>query len=96
MRVGTVIVSCACALVVACTHTSGIQRVGPETYSMSVVASPARGGATAAKRIALEKANDFCASNGRVILVTEMDSGTANLHGDGNAEVTFKCVAASQ
>lgn len=86
----------SCALVAACTHNSGVQRVGPETYSISVVASPARGGATAAKRIALEKANKFCAESGRVILVSEMDSGTTNRHGDGSSEVTFQCVDPTQ
>ena len=76
----------------ACTHSSGVLNVAPDTYSVSAVAAPSRGGVAAAKRIAVEQANEHCSKQGKQILTVGSEGGTTNSYGDGSAEITFKCV----
>jgi hypothetical protein len=80
------------AIMSACTHSSGVLSVAPDTYSVSAVASPSRGGVAAAKRIALEQANEHYSKQDKQILTVGSDGGTTNAYGDGSAEITFKCV----
>ena len=76
----------------ACAQTSGVMKMGPDTYSISVDASLARGGESGARNIALTAANAKCDGEGKEIVVTNISSGRSS-HPGGNAEVTFQCLA---
>ena len=41
------------ALLVACAQSSGVLKLGPDTYSVSVHAAPARGGEVGARKLAI-------------------------------------------
>jgi len=68
-------------------------KMGPDTYTVSAAAAPARGGSSEARKIALTAANEHCAQMGKEILVTNVDTATTNIYGAGSAEVTFRCLA---
>jgi hypothetical protein len=80
------------ALFVGCTQSSGVLKLGPDTYTTSAAAAPAAGGSSEARRIALTQANEHCGQLGKEILVTNIGTATTNLHGAGEAEVTFRCL----
>ena len=48
--------------------------MGPDTYSISVHAAPARGGESGARQIALTEANEYCLKLGKEILVSNISS----------------------
>jgi len=75
-----------------CAMSSGVQKLGPDTYSVSASAAPVRGGYSEARRIALEDANKYCSHIGREIVVTNVDTATTNVHGAGSADITFRCL----
>jgi hypothetical protein len=83
----------ACLLFAGCAQSSGVLKMGLDTYTISAAAAPARGGSSEARKIALAEANQHCAQMGREILVTNIGTATTNLYGAGSAEVTFRCVA---
>ena len=66
--------------------------MGPDTYTVSAAAAPARGGSSEARKIALTEANEHCTQMGKEILVTNVGTATTNIHGAGSAEVTFRCL----
>lgn len=68
-------------------------KMGPDTYSLSVHAAPARGGEPGARSLALSEANAKCAAEGREILVTNIASGRSTHLPGGTVEVTFRCLA---
>lgn len=76
-----------------CAMSNGIQKMGPDTYSVSAMAAPMRGGASGAEIKALESANEFCATQGREIMVKNTSSRTVNGAGAGTAMITFQCLA---
>lgn len=76
-----------------CAYNSGVQTLGPDTYSIVVEASPARGGQAGAHRIAVEHATEKCTALGREILVDNVSRGTGGIMpGNGSAALTFKCL----
>lgn len=79
------------AMLAGCTQASGVLKLGPDTYTTSAAAAPAAGGPSAARRIALTEANEYCAKLGKEILVSNIGSSTTNLYGAGKAEITFHC-----
>ncbi len=83
----------ACLLLAGCAQSSGVLKMGPDTYTISAAAAPARGGSSEARKIALAEANQHCTQMGKEILVTNIGTATTNLYGAGSAEVTFRCVA---
>ena len=83
----------ACLLLSACAQSSGVLKMGPDTYTVSAAAAPARGGSSEARRIALTEANQHCAQMGKEILVTNVGTATTNIYGAGSTEVTFRCLA---
>src|SRR5713101_9637431 len=89
----TAVTCLACVLFAGCAHSSGVLNMGPDTYTVSAAAAPARGGSSEARKIALTAANDHCAQMGKEILVTNVDTATTNIYGAGSAEVTFRCLA---
>jgi hypothetical protein len=78
---------------VGCAQSSGVLKLGPDTYTVSAAAAPARGGSSEARKIALTEANQHCTVMAKEILVTNVVTATTNVHGAGSAEVTFRCLA---
>lgn len=83
----------ASLLLAACAQSSGVLKMGPDTYSASAAAAPARGGYSEARKLALSDANQYCAQMGKEILVTNIGTATTNVYGAGSADVTFRCLA---
>ncbi|MBL6458829.1 hypothetical protein JMJ55_26205 [Belnapia sp. T6] len=73
---------------VACTSvtTSGVNRIGPDSYQISVRASRASGGIIGAEGIALEEADSYCRRLEREILV--VTSGEVR----GAYQASFRCL----
>ncbi len=88
----TAIACVACVLVAGCAHSSGVLKLGPDTYTVSAAASAARGGWASAQKTALTTANDHCAQMGKEILVTNVDAARTNVYGGGSSAVTFRCL----
>ena len=80
-----VLVGLILAALAGCIQSSGVLKLGPDTYTASAAASPFKGGSTEARRIVLTQANEYCAQLGKEILVTKMDSSGTQ------AEITFRC-----
>ena len=58
-------ISVVAAIVLAgCANSSGVVKVGPDTFTISTSASPGKGGVPAAKRIAYQEAAAECAKRG--------------------------------
>lgn len=83
----------ASLLLTACAQSSGVHKMGPDTYSVSVHAAPARGGVSGARSLAITEANEKCAKEGREIVVTNVSSGRSSHLPGGTVEVTFQCLA---
>lgn len=88
-----VIVVVVCGLLSACAQSSGVLKMGPDTYSVSVHAAPARGGEAGARNLALTEANQKCAAEGKEIVVTNIASGRSTHFPGGTVDVTFRCLA---
>lgn len=83
----------AIVLLSGCVNSSGVLPVGPDTYSISVHAAPVRGLA-GARKAALTEANQYCQSQGKSILVKNMDNSTfSSLPGD-DVSIIFQCLSA--
>ena len=76
--------------VAGCAWQSEARKVGDDTYQVSANASPARGGVTGARDMALKNANAKCDSLGKNINVTDMSTEHA-WPTNGVATVTFTC-----
>lgn len=75
-----------------CAQSSGVSQLGPDTYTVSVHAAPARGGAPGARRLALAEAAQQCRTIGRELLVDNLSSGASSHFPGGTVDVTFKCL----
>ncbi|WP_411705403.1 hypothetical protein [Edaphovirga cremea] len=74
-----------------CIQSSGALPLGPDTYSLSVHAAPVRGEA-GARKAALTEASQFCQSQGKEVLVTNISAGgRSSLPGD-NIDIMFRCL----
>lgn len=80
-------------LLAACAQSSGVLKMGPDTYSVSVHAAPVRGGESGARKLALTEANERCSTVGKEILVTNIASGSSSHFPGGTVEVTFLCLS---
>jgi hypothetical protein len=81
-------------MVTGCAMSSGVLKMGPDTYTLSVAAAPARGGVVGAKQLALTQASDYCTAAGREIVVTNISGQSTTRMGAGNVDVTFQCLLA--
>lgn len=80
---------------VSCAQSSGVLKMGPDTYSVSVYAAPVRGGITGAKRIAFKEANEYCTALGKEILISNTalgDSASIGHFYGGTTDITFLCL----
>lgn len=80
-------------ILTGCAQSSGVLKMGPDTYSVSVHAAPARGGESGARQLALSDANQYCAKDGKEILVTNISSGASSHLPGGTVDITFQCLA---
>lgn len=79
-----------CGLLVACAWQSKALKVGDNLYQVSANASPARGGVTGARGMALSNANKHCDAMSKSIEVVDIQTEHA-FPANGVATVTFKC-----
>ena len=85
MSLGLLVVLAGCA------SSSGVQKIGPDTYTVSSSTTGYSGLEAGARKRTLEEANAHCSGMGREIMVTNLNAaGTWNR---GNAAVTFRCLA---
>lgn len=80
----------------ACSHSSGVLKVGPDTYTIATSASFGKGGIPAAKRIAYEEASEQCKQKGglEVFTLSEKSNGTTWVDGMFRFELNFRCLKA--
>jgi hypothetical protein len=85
------IISALFFLILAGCADTGAQKIGRDTYIISV--RVAFSGPSGAKKQALTEANAFCAKQNREMLLDHEDSHECALHGGcGEAEITFLCL----
>jgi hypothetical protein len=77
----------------ATTRSSGVLKVGPDTFTISTTTNGAAGGELGAKQSALEEANRYCSDQKREILVANIDSKRGSAR-DGHATLIFRCLLA--
>ena len=83
-------------VIAGCSHSSGVIKVGPETYTIATSASWGKGGIPAAKRIAYEEASDQCVKQGNLEVFTLSEKSNATTWVDGmfRFELNFRCLKA--
>jgi hypothetical protein len=82
------------AMLTGCSSSSGVLKVGPDTYTISTSASPGKGGIPTAKRIAYQEATVECVTKGNleVFVLSEKSSSPTWTEGMANVEVNFRCL----
>ena len=81
------------ALLAGCANSSGVVKIGPETYTINTSASPGKGGVPAAKRMAYEEAASACASQGlAVFTLSEKTASPTWTEGMATMELNFRCL----
>lgn len=76
-------------LMSACANSSGVLKMGPDTYMVTTYHSKARGGTGGATQAAFEEANKQCSSMAKEMLVMNTDAVVT----DGTAfKLTFQCL----
>lgn len=76
-----------------CANSSGVLKVGPDSYTISTSASPGKGGIPAAKRIAFEEAATACAQQGLELLaLSEKSKSPTWTEGMATMELNFRCL----
>jgi hypothetical protein len=85
------------AFIAGCSHSSGVLKVGPETYTIATSASWGKGGIPAAKRIAYEEASEQCVKQGNLEVFTLSEKSNATTWVDGmfRFELNFRCLKAN-
>lgn len=79
----------------SCAQSSGVLKMGPDTYTVSIHAAPARGGIPGAKKLALTEANNHCTTLNKEIFVTNINSYPSSHFPGGTADITFRCLSSS-
>ena len=90
-------ISVVAAIVLAgCANSSGVVKVGPDTFTISTSASPGKGGVPAAKRIAYQEAAAECAKRGGldVFALSEKAASPTWTEGMATMELNFRCLRA--
>ncbi len=83
-------------LLSGCALSSGIRPVGPDTYAVSEMRAPVRGGGPEAQRVVLAEANAFCQQQNRVFvpLMMTLAGNPYGLYGPSAFDATFQCLTA--
>jgi hypothetical protein len=75
-----------------CANSSGVQKQGADSYTITTSASPGRGGIPAAKRMAYDEASAECAKQGMQIQVhSEESAPTSFTEGSSAVTLNFRC-----
>ncbi len=82
--------ACCCVLLSGCAWNTDVLNVGTNLYQVSSNASPIRGGETAAREMALKRANKHCDKLNGSIEVQSIETSRA-FPSNGVATVTFSC-----
>lgn len=72
-----------------CASSSGVFKVGPDSYRVTSSAITSFGGAGTERDAGIKKAQAHCASMGKT--ATVMDATTEASFTQGTSDVTFKC-----
>jgi hypothetical protein len=81
--------------ITACSNSSGVLKMGPDTFSIATEASFGKGGIPAAKKIAYQGAESECSKRGlEVFVLNERSVGTTFADGMAKAELIFRCLRA--
>ena len=77
-----------------CATTIGIVPVGPDTYAVSEMRSPVRGGGREARRAVLAEASEFCARQGLVSVLLDLrpDGDPFTPYYPTAFDATFRCM----
>ena len=77
-----------------CANSSGVVKIGPDTFTISTSASPGKGGIPAAKRIAYQEAGEECARRGglKVFALSEKTASPTWTEGMASMELNFRCL----
>lgn len=83
------------ATLAGCASTSGVQKIGPDTFLIStqVVLGPNK--ANSSRAAALTEAAQFCEKSGKELLVDNFSTTGQAMSLTGDSQVTFKCLARS-
>lgn len=84
----------AVLLLTACANSSGVVKIGPDTFTISTSASPGKGGVPAAKRIAYQEAGEECSRRGglEVFTLSEKTLSPTWTEGMASMELNFRCL----
>jgi len=83
-------IGCAVVALAGCAWQSEALKMGDDTWQVSANASPARGGITGAREMALRNTNKKCDSLGKKFTETNIQNEHA-FPDNGVATVTFTC-----
>ncbi len=85
-------------LLADCTFSTGIVPVGPDTYTVSEMRSPARGGGAEAQRALLAETDAFCRRQNKQFLAIDMrpDGDPYTPYYPTAFDATFRCVSATR
>lgn len=75
----------------SCTTASEVTQTGPSSYLVTSAACPACGGTAKSASLAIEKAQQFCAASGKMMVMQNVDSQNINAVGAGGSKVEFSC-----
>ena len=80
--------------VTGCAATFGIVPVGPNTYAVSEMRAPVRGGGAEARRVVLAEANGVCAQQGRAFVPVDLrpDGDPWTPYWPTAFDATFQCL----
>jgi hypothetical protein len=92
MRTFTILV--ASTIFSGCAVSSGVSKIGQDTFTITTSASPGRGGVPAAKRAAYEEANLECTKRGdlEVSVLSENLAPPTWTEGMAIATLNFRCI----
>jgi hypothetical protein len=81
-----------------CALGSGVVPVGPDTYALSEMRAPVRGGGAEAERTVLAEADAFCRQQGRDVFLLDVrpDGDPGTVYWPTAFDATFQCRPASR
>ena len=82
-----------CMFLMGCALSTGIVPVGPDTYALSEMRAPVRGGGAEAQRVVLATANDFCHRQGLKLFLLDLrpDGDPHTVYWPTAFDATFQC-----
>ena len=80
--------------VAGCAASTGIVPIGPDTYALSEMRAPVRGGGPEAYRVVLAEATAFCQRQGRVFTLLDLrpDGNPFSAYFPVAFDATFQCL----